>query len=159
MIKVTEREIFDILTGKISGIINRTLLKAFSREGIDITTEQWTVLSCLWRKTRLASKDLRPDPKDKPSVTPYRQPERKIWSSGYRIRLIGESTLSTSRPKEPVKAETTKAVRHVVNTAVEGILTIHRSIERYPDTNYAQFGRLTLVRFVEKLHLQKWLSN
>jgi hypothetical protein len=34
MIKVTEREIFEILSGKISGAINRTVLKAFAQEGL-----------------------------------------------------------------------------------------------------------------------------
>ena len=43
--KVQEHEIFDILTGKVSGAINRTLLKAFAQEGIGITTEHWSVLS------------------------------------------------------------------------------------------------------------------
>ena len=70
MIKVTEREIFDILSGKISRAINRTVLKAFSQEGIDITTEQWTVLSCLWNKDKIIQQEICDlTQKDKPSVT------------------------------------------------------------------------------------------
>ncbi len=124
MIKVTEREIFDILTGKISGIINRTLLKAFSREGIDITTEQWTVLSCLWRKDKVSQQvicDL--TQKDKPSVTRLIDNlERKNLvvrvphTTDRRINLIHLTAEGAS-----LKQKTTKAVRHVVNTAVEGI--------------------------------------
>lgn len=70
MLKVTEREIFDILSGKISGLINRTVLKAFVQEGLDITTEQWTVLSCLWDKDKIIQQDICDlTQKDKPSVT------------------------------------------------------------------------------------------
>ena len=78
MIKVTEREIFDILSGKISRAINRTVLKAFSQEGIDITTEQWTVLSCLWNKDKIIQQEICDlTQKDKPSiglVRPAQQP-------------------------------------------------------------------------------------
>jgi hypothetical protein len=38
-------EVFTILTGKISTAINRTFLRAFALEGVDITTEQWSVLA------------------------------------------------------------------------------------------------------------------
>ena len=36
---IPNNEVFDILTGKISAAINRTFLRAFASEGIDITTE------------------------------------------------------------------------------------------------------------------------
>lgn len=70
MIKVTDREIFDILSGKISGIINRTVVNAFVRQGLDVTTEQWTVLSCLWDRDKIIQQDIcELTGKDKPSVT------------------------------------------------------------------------------------------
>ncbi len=63
-------ELFDILVGKISTAINRTFLRAFAAEGIEITTEQWSVLACLWKKDDVTQQDLcNLTSKDKPSMT------------------------------------------------------------------------------------------
>ncbi|MDD3078317.1 MAG: MarR family transcriptional regulator [Paludibacter sp.] len=63
-------EVFTILTGKISNAINRTFLRAFAAEGIDITTEQWSVLACLWQKDKVTQQTLCGlTSKDKPSMT------------------------------------------------------------------------------------------
>jgi DNA-binding MarR family transcriptional regulator len=63
-------EIFDILAGKISTAINRTFLRAFASEGIEISTEQWSVLACLWRKDKVTQQTLcNLTAKDKPSMT------------------------------------------------------------------------------------------
>ncbi len=68
--KVQEEEIFTILTGKISNAINRTLLRAFTMDGMDITTEQWTVLACLWKQDKVTQQTLcQLTTKDKPSMT------------------------------------------------------------------------------------------
>ncbi|MEA5044152.1 MAG: MarR family transcriptional regulator [Petrimonas sp.] len=124
MIKVTEREIFDILSGKISGSINRTVLKAFSREGIDITTEQWTVLSCLWDKDKIIQQvicDL--TQKDKPSVTRLidnlekkNLVKRISDPADRRNNLIHLSSQGTA-----LKQKTTRVVHGIVNHALEGI--------------------------------------
>jgi len=63
-------EVFGILTGKVSMAINRTFLRAFANEGIDITTEQWTVLVCLWNKDKVTQQTLSSLTfKNKPSIT------------------------------------------------------------------------------------------
>lgn len=63
-------EVFTILTGKISTAINRTFLRAFALEGVDITTEQWSILACLWQKDRVTQQSLCSlTLKDKPSMT------------------------------------------------------------------------------------------
>ncbi len=68
--QVNEREIFSILTGKISSTINKALLRAFAEEDLNITTEQWTVLSCLWKEDRVTQQELCDlTRKDKPSMT------------------------------------------------------------------------------------------
>ena len=68
--QVNEQEVFSILTGKISSTINRALLRAFSQEELHITTEQWSVLSCLWKEDRVTQSDLCDlTRKDKPSMT------------------------------------------------------------------------------------------
>ena len=68
--QVNEREVFSILTGKISSTINRALLRAFSQEDLHITTEQWSILSCLWKEDKVTQSDLcELTRKDKPSMT------------------------------------------------------------------------------------------
>ena len=68
--QVNEQEVFDILTGKISTTINRALLRAFSQEDLSITTEQWSVLSCLWKEDKVTQSELCDlTRKDKPSMT------------------------------------------------------------------------------------------
>ncbi len=63
-------ELFLVLTGKISSAINRAVLRGFSASGIDITTEQWTVLACLWKEDKVTQQALCDlTSKDKPSMT------------------------------------------------------------------------------------------
>lgn len=70
MTELQNDEVFNILTGKISTAINRTFLRAFTNEGIDITTEQWSVLACLWQKDKVTQQALCTlTSKDKPSMT------------------------------------------------------------------------------------------
>lgn len=70
MTQLQNDEIFNILVGKISTAINRTFLRAFVNEGIDITTEQWSVLACLWQKDKVTQQTLCSlTAKDKPSMT------------------------------------------------------------------------------------------
>ena len=69
-LQVQEREVFSILTGKISTTINRALLRAFAQEDLHITTEQWTVLACLWKQDKITQRELCDlTSKDKPSMT------------------------------------------------------------------------------------------
>ncbi len=70
MTQLHNEEVFTILTGRISNAINRTFLRAFANEGIDITTEQWSVLACLWDKDKVTQQTLCSlTSKDKPSIT------------------------------------------------------------------------------------------
>lgn len=70
MIQIQNDELFDILVGKISTTINRTFLRSFANEGIEISTEQWSVLACLWKKDGVTQQDLcNLTLKDKPSMT------------------------------------------------------------------------------------------
>ena len=68
--QIRERAVFNILTGKISSTINRALLRAFAKEDINITTEQWSVLSCLWKEDKVTQRELCDlTRKDKTSMT------------------------------------------------------------------------------------------
>ncbi len=70
MTELHSDEVFNILTGKISTAINRTFLRAFASEGIEISTEQWSVLACLWQKDKVTQQALCTiTSKDKPSMT------------------------------------------------------------------------------------------
>lgn len=70
MIQLQNDELFNILVGKISTTINRTFLRTFASEGIEITTEQWSVLACLWQKDKVTQQTLcKLTAKDKPSMT------------------------------------------------------------------------------------------
>jgi len=68
--ELQNEEVFSILTGKISSAINRTFLREFTNEGIEITTEQWSVMACLWQKDKVTQQALcTQTAKDKPSMT------------------------------------------------------------------------------------------
>ena len=70
MTQLQNDEIFNILVGKISTAINRTFLRAFVNEGMEITTEQWSVMACLWEKDKVTQQALCDiTAKDKPSMT------------------------------------------------------------------------------------------
>lgn len=63
-------QIFPIINGKVSMAINRKMNRNFRKEGLDITPEQWTVLSYLWRKDGVSQQTLCDATfKDKPSMT------------------------------------------------------------------------------------------
>ena len=62
--------IFPIINGKVSMAINRRLYRNFRRLGLDITPEQWTVLSYLWKSDGVTQQKLCDATfKDKPSMT------------------------------------------------------------------------------------------
>lgn len=70
MTSILEHELLDILNGKISSAINRTLLRSFAQDNVDITPEQWSVMACLWNKDKVTQQSLcTHTSKDKPSIT------------------------------------------------------------------------------------------
>lgn len=62
--------IFPIINGKVSMAVNRKIYRNFKKEGLDITPEQWTVLSFLWKEDGVTQQKLCDSTfKDKPSMT------------------------------------------------------------------------------------------
>lgn len=122
--QVNEREVFSILTGKISSTINRALLRAFSQEDLHITTEQWSVLSCLWNEDKVTQSDLcELTRKDKPSMTRLidnlqrsKIVVRVPHATDRRINLIHLTQYGASL-REKVGA----VVQSVVDKALEGV--------------------------------------
>ncbi|MCL1943898.1 MAG: MarR family transcriptional regulator [Candidatus Azobacteroides sp.] len=68
--KLNQIELFGILNGKISKLINRYLFNRFKEANLGITVEQWTVLACLWQKDKVTQQTLSDITfRDKPSMT------------------------------------------------------------------------------------------
>ena len=62
--------LFVILTGKVSLVINRALIRGFRAVGVDITPDQYTVMSYLWKNDGRTQQELCDETnKDKPSMT------------------------------------------------------------------------------------------
>ena len=122
--KVNEKEVFDILTGKISTTINRALLRAFAQEEVSITTEQWSVMSCLWHEDKVTQQQLCDlTRKDKPSMTRlidnleknnlvFRHPH----STDRRVNLI-----HLTKDGADLREKVTSIVKGVVDKALMGI--------------------------------------
>lgn len=59
-----------IANGFISGIVNKMLNRTFKTAGLNITTEQWTILCSLWNKDKQSQQALSDNTyKEKASVT------------------------------------------------------------------------------------------
>lgn len=122
--KIYEHEIFNILTGKISGAINRSLLKAFAAEQITVTTEQWSVLACLWNKDKVTQQALCDlTQKDKPSMTRLidklenaKLVVRVSAPSDRRINLIHLTDLGAA-----MKEKTTRIVESLVEKSLNNV--------------------------------------
>ena len=63
-------ELYSFISGKASTAIARRLQKNFKLSGIDITIEQWSVLSQLWKEDGKSQQQLCDSTfRDKPSIT------------------------------------------------------------------------------------------
>lgn len=122
--KVNEQEVFDILTGKISTTINRALLRAFAIEDVNLTTEQWSVLSCLWNEDKVTQRELCDlTTKDKPSMTRLidnlqrnKMVVRVAHSTDRRINLIHLTQFGAS-----LRERVTTIVQRVVDKALTDV--------------------------------------
>lgn len=56
--KLNKEELFSLLGGKISMLINRYLQNRLKKANLNITVEQWTVLTCLWKKDKITQQAL-----------------------------------------------------------------------------------------------------
>lgn len=116
--------IFPIINGKVSMAINRKMYRNFRKEGLDITPEQWTVLSFLWRKDGVAQQALCDATfKDKPSMTRLVDNlakqglvERKIAPNDRRSNLV-----YLTAKGESIKERANIAVNETMKYAFAGI--------------------------------------
>ncbi len=116
--------IFPIINGKVSMAINRKMYRNFRKEGLDITPEQWTVLSFLWRQDGITQQMLCDATfKDKPSMTRLVDNlaklglvERKIAPNDRRSNLV----YLTPKGKD-IEGKAKAAVNETMRYAFAGI--------------------------------------
>ena len=124
MVQIKDNELFDILVGKISGAINRAFLRAFVAEGIEITTEQWSVLACLWKKDGVTQQDLcNLTAKDKPSMTRLID---KLEKAKLVVRVSGQSDrrinlIQLTKAGAELEEKANNLVQEVANKTLNGI--------------------------------------
>lgn len=116
--------IFPIINGKVSMAINRKMYRNFRKAGVDITPEQWTVLSFLWRQDGVSQQKLCDATfKDKPSMTRLVD---NLVKQGFVERHATpadrRSNLIFLTPKgESIKDEANRAVNETMHYALAGI--------------------------------------
>ena len=124
MSQIHNDELFDILVGKISAAINRTFLRSFVAEGIDISTEQWSVMACLWKEDKVTQQKLcELTAKDKPSMARL---IRKLEKSRLVTRVSDPTDRRTNiihltSAGVALQAKATEIVMRVANRTLNGI--------------------------------------
>ncbi len=114
---------FAVISGNISHQINRIVSRTLRNEGIDMTPEQWLIMTCLWTKVEgdcpTQNMIARATFKDRPSVTRLlRNLERQELI--YRVSKVGDKrannvylTQKGIDLEEKVKKVTQKALESI----------------------------------------------
>jgi DNA-binding MarR family transcriptional regulator len=121
-------ELYSFITGKASIAIARRLQKKFNQAGLNLTIEQWSVLSQLWKQNGSSQQELcNRTFRDKPSITRLvdnlerLQLVRRVPSeSDRRINLV-YLTKQGARLEE----QTMGLAEETLNEALTGISTEH----------------------------------
>ena len=105
--------IFPIINGKVSMAINRKMYRNFRKHGLDITPEQWTVLSFLWRQDGVSQQTLCDATfKDKPSMT-------RLVDNLTKLELVERrSTPADRRSNQIYLTEKGASIKEKANEAV-----------------------------------------
>lgn len=121
---VKTNELLYILNGRLSAALNRHLTRKFRAAGLDITTEQWGVLVCLWNKNKQTQQSISEQTyKDKASIT------RLLDSLAKRDLIVRISDPAdrriniihlTDKGKE-MEEKAMSMVKESFNQAIEGI--------------------------------------
>lgn len=135
--------IFPIINGKVSMAINRKMYRNFRKEGLDITPEQWTVLSFLWKEDGVTQQKLCDATfKDKPSMT-------RLIDNLVKQNLVYRNTAPNDRRSNLVflteegKAIRTKATAAVTDTAKSALAGIDdKGLEQMRDTLKLVFSNI-----------------
>ncbi len=136
-------ELLSVLSGRISASINRHLNRRFRDAGLDITSDQWLIMVCLWNRDNLTQQEISDlTYKDKASITRLldsmektRLIERLSDPTDRRINIVH----LTSKGKE-MEEIAMKIVKEAFSKAVDGI-----------DPNDLLFTKNTLVRVLQNI--------
>ena len=117
-------ELYSFVTGKASIAIARRLQRKFNQAGLNITIEQWSVLSQLWKQDGQSQQDLcRATFRDKPSITRLvdnlekLQLVKRVASSN--DRRINRSCLT--KPAARLQEQTMQMAEETLNEALESV--------------------------------------
>lgn len=118
-------ELIAILNAKLSAAVNKELNRKFKSSGLEITTEQWTILSCLAENNKLMTQQMLSDAtgKDKASIT-------RLLDSLEKNNLVSRSgnkedrrvkIIHLTEKAKRIEKITKKIIVEVVQIAVNGI--------------------------------------
>lgn len=117
-------ELYSFISGKASTAIARKLQKNFKHAGIEITIEQWSILSQLWKEDGRSQQQLcEATFRDKPSITRLVDNLEKLdlvkrvpSKNDRRINLIFLTTAAKN-----LETETMEIANATLNEALEGV--------------------------------------
>ena len=117
-------ELYSFVTGKASIAIARRLQKKFNQANLNITIEQWSVLSQLWKQDGQSQQDLcRATFRDKPSITrlvdnleKLQLVKRVASSDDWRINRI-----CLTRTAAKLQEQTMQMAEETLNEALESV--------------------------------------
>ena len=141
--QINEQEVFSILTGKISSTINKALLRAFAQEDLNITTEQWSVLSCLWKEDKVTQSDLcELTRKDKPSMT-------RLIDNLQRSKIVVRVPHATDRRVNLIHlTQFGASLREKVSAVVQSV--VDKALEEVSESE-VMIARTVLNKIIESL--------
>jgi DNA-binding MarR family transcriptional regulator len=117
-------ELYSFVTGKASIAIARRLQRKFNQAGLNITIEQWSVLSQLWKQDGQSQQDLcRTTFRDKPSIT-------RLVDNLEKLQLVKRVASSDDRrinricltkPAAKLQEQTMQLAEETLNEALNGV--------------------------------------
>ncbi|HVU83881.1 MAG TPA: MarR family transcriptional regulator [Puia sp.] len=117
-------ELYSFVTGKASIAIARRLQRKFHQAGLNITIEQWSVLSQLWKQDGQSQQDLcRTTFRDKPSIT-------RLVDNLEKLQLVKRVASSDDRrinricltkPAAKLQEQTMQLAEETLNEALNGV--------------------------------------
>ena len=132
--------IFPIISGKVSMAINRMMYRNFRKEGLDITPEQWTVLSFLWQEDGVTQQKLCDATfKDKPSMT------RLIDNLVKQDYVYRKASISDRRSNLIYLTQKGYSIKEKANIAVYN--TTESALQGVNSENFAQVRNILRVIF------------
>lgn len=123
-VKISISDIFNIVIGRTTNIVNRKLQREFKRANLAITHEQWTLLSALWNEDGQTQQSLSEKTfRDKTSVTRL---INKLESQSLVVRITDKYDQRTNliyltAQGKSLENTTTQILKETYQKAIEGI--------------------------------------